>query len=188
MKIIKSHLEDCCIIEYESFADKRGTFTEVFNAEKFKKLRLPIEWAQDNISYSTAHVLRGFHIQTKNPQGKLVRCIKGEILDVAMDLRPESPTFKQWHMVKLDERNNKAFWIPPGFAHGLYSLTDSVVYYKCTTLYDKKSDGGVNPLKCKDITWPSRNVIVSDKDKNLPTIEEWLRINYGTTEQPSNKC
>lgn len=182
MKVIKSHLKDCCLIEFEDFLDNRGSFFETFNKATFERLKLPTEWAQDNLSRSGQHVLRGLHIQSNNPQGKLVRCISGEILDVALDLRPDSPTFKQWHMVKLTARNKKAFWVPPGFAHGFYSLTDSVVYYKCTTLYDKESDGGVNPLENKNIEWPSRKCIISEKDRNLPSLDEWVRKHYGTKE------
>lgn len=182
MKVTDSHLKDCKIIEFDSFVDQRGVFYETFNEKEFERMKLPLEWAQDNLSESRSQVLRGLHLQTKNPQGKLVRCIKGEILDVAMDLRPDSPTFKEWHMVKLTHQNRKAFWVPPGFAHGFFSVTDSIVYYKCTTLYDKESDGGINPLSVKEIPWPSRKCIMSEKDKNLPKVDEWVRKHYGIKE------
>jgi len=177
----------CFSLNWQQFEDHRGVFFEAFNEQAFRETGLPTHWPQDNISLSKASVLRGLHIQRNNPQGKLVRCISGRILDVCVDLRPDSPSFGLWHAELLE--GSKALFCPPGTAHGFYSITESVVYYKCTTLYDKESDGGINPLDPKlAIPWEMYTpgfdkTILSDKDLKLPTLREYMERYNGKHEE-----
>ena len=141
MKTTLTPLEGCVVVEAPVHADERGFFTEVFHASKFQPLGLPTEFAQDNHSRSIGGVLRGLHIQGKNPQGKLVRVVQGRIFDVAVDLRRDSDSYGKWFGLTLEEGDGKQLWIPPGFAHGFLVLSDVAdVSYKCTTLYDAASD------------------------------------------------
>jgi dTDP-4-dehydrorhamnose 3,5-epimerase len=156
------------------FSDKRGTFKELFNMKAFHAAGLPVEWAQDNLATSSANVLRGLHIQKKRPQGKLVMCLQGKIIDVGVDLRKNSATFKSHAMVELENPKDSVYW-PPGVAHGYYSPLESMVYYKCTTLHDKESDGGI--LWCDpelNISWENISPIVSTKDMCLPKLRDYL--------------
>ena len=176
MKTEKTHIYGSFLVKDDIFTDERGSFCESYNAQKYNANgNIPHIYLQDNLSYSKAGVFRGLHIQRNNPQGKLIRCLKGSILDVIVELRPKSITFKKWARFKLDDNNRKALYVPAGCAHGFYSETDSIVYYKCTTLYDKESDGGINiydpDLK---IAWEQKEFIISDKDRNLPTMRQWL--------------
>lgn len=168
----------CLRLEFDTFVDKRGSFAEAFHTEHFAQAGLPYIWAQDNISISSAMVLRGLHIQRTDPQGKLVRCLQGSIVDVCLDLRKDSPTFKKWHVEELS--GNVGLYCPPGTAHGfLATMPDSVVYYKCTSHYHKESDGGVNPFDPDlGMHWSLFNekLNVSDKDRALPTMDEWLKM------------
>lgn len=174
VKIERTKVEGCLSIVSGLFQDNRGDFMETWNRGAFMKLGLPIDWPQDNISSSRDRVLRGLHVQRMRPQGKLVRCLRGAIWDVCVDVRKDSPTFLQWHAELLT--GCKALYCPPGTAHGFLALEpDSLVYYKCTTLYDKDSDGGVNPFDQElNIPWPSRAGMLSSKDKDLPSLREWL--------------
>lgn len=176
-KIEKTHLCDVLIMSGDSFTDERGLFMEAYNStELYHKARFNPKYYQDNIAISKPNVLRGLHIQRNLPQGKFVRCIQGRIRDVIVDLRVDSPTFKKMGAFELSGDNKKALWVPPGFAHGYYSYDDSIVYYKCSTLYDKKSDGGINPFDRElGIEWPSEMPIMTDKDTNLPSMSEWLK-------------
>lgn len=180
MEIEKTHIEGCFAIRYKPFSDHRGSFQEHFNWKSFKDLqaiglRVPTLFVQDNIAYSEKNVLRGLHIQRNKPQGKLVRAISGRILDCVVDLRPESPTFKNWLLFELTEHNKKALYVPEGCAHGYFSLTESIVLYKCTTLYDKETDGGINPFDpVLKIAWPRGECIMSEKDKALPFMQEFI--------------
>lgn len=175
MKIYETKVHGCLAIDVKLYEDVRGTFVEAWNEETFSDLGLPLIWPQDNLSISRQGVLRGMHIQRRNPQGKLVRCVSGTIFDVCLDLRKGSPTFLMWHGEVLS--NGRAMYCPPGTAHGFLALEPrSVVYYKCTTLYDKDSDGGVNPFDLEaDIKWPFQTGhIVSDKDRGLPSARKWI--------------
>jgi len=170
-RIEKTHLKDAVLISGEKHCDNRGLFMEAYNQSEIGLGNM----CQDNIAYSITSVLRGLHIQRNNPQGKLVRCLRGRIFDVIVDLRKDSKTFKMWGAFELDSRSKKALWVPPGFAHGYYSYGSSIVYYKCSTLYDKNSDGGINAMdKDLKITWPSLNPIMSKKDELLPSLSDWL--------------
>tara|TARA_B110000879_G_scaffold211601_1_gene304842 strand:- start:1358 stop:1888 length:531 start_codon:yes stop_codon:yes gene_type:complete len=169
MNIIKTRLEDCIIIEPKLFGDDRGFFLETFHASRYAELAgINLPFVQDNHSRSSKGVLRGLHFQKTKPQGKLVRVVKGEVFDVAVDLRKESPTFGKWESVILSEENKKQFWVPPGFAHGFIVLSDIADFeYKCTDYYDPSDEGSI--LWCDshlDIHWPIDNPILSNKDKN----------------------
>lgn len=164
----------CKILHFDPFVDDRGGFQEAFNAETFDEIRLPYLWVQDNISTSRPNVIRGLHIQTDSPQGKLIRCLKGDIFDVCLDTRPTSATYGQHIGIWLNE--NRGLYLPPGTAHGFFSKTESVVYYKCTTLYDKASDGGINPFDPElGIDWPGKDWILSKKDMDLPSLKVWRK-------------
>lgn len=177
MKITKTNIENLIIIEPKYFEDERGYFTETYNKNAFKEIGIVDEFVQDNESKSKQGVLRGMHFQTHNPQGKLVRCTKGRIWDVAVDLRNESKTFGQWFALELSEENKKTFYIPPRFAHGFLVLSDEAIFsYKCTKLYDPSSDSGIAyNSKELNIVWPKLEceLIISDKDK-----KHTLGINY----------
>ena len=144
MKVVETSLPDVLLVDSPVHGDSRGFFTEVFHADKFAALGLPTSWTQDNHSRSAKGILRGLHFQLEQPQGKLVRAVTGSIFDVAVDLRRSSPCFGQWVGVILNEGDGRQLWVPPGFAHGFLVLSESAdVAYKCTTLYDAKSDRGI---------------------------------------------
>jgi len=143
MQIIDTKIADVKIIQPKVFGDERGFFLETFEANRYKQaLNIDLDFVQDNHSRSSKGVLRGLHFQTKNPQGKLVRCVRGEVFDVAVDIRKDSPTFGQWAGVILSEENKTQFWIPPGLAHGFVVLSDIADFeYKCTDYYTPGSEG-----------------------------------------------
>ena len=136
MKVVQTSLKDVVLLEPKVFGDERGFFFESYNEATFRSLGLPATFVQDNHSGSRKGVLRGLHYQLHQPQGKVVRALKGEIFDVAVDLRRSSPGFGQWFGVVLSAENKKQLWIPPGFAHGFLVLTEfAEVAYKATELY-----------------------------------------------------
>lgn len=169
MRVVKTNLIDCVIIEPKVFGDERGFFLETFHSDRYKRVaEIDFPFVQDNHSRSTRGVLRGLHFQKKKPQGKLVRVVKGEVFDVAVDVRKNSPTFGKWEGVILSEENKKQFWVPPGFAHGFLVLSDIADFeYKCTDFYDPSDEGSI--LWCDpdlNINWPVKNPILSEKDTN----------------------
>ena len=165
------------VIEPKIFSDDRGYFMENYNSVDFLNAGLDMIFVQDNESKSKKGVLRGLHFQTKNTQGKLVRVTKGEVYDVAVDLRKESPTFGKWEGIILTEENKKQFYIPEGFAHGFLVLSEEAIFnYKCTNYYAPMYDSGVlwNDPKI-GIKWPLENItelIISDKDKKQKKLSE----------------
>ena len=167
MKVINTKLKDCVIIEPKVFGDDRGFFLEIFQAERYSLLAgINLPFVQDNHSRSSRGVLRGLHFQKTKPQGKLVRVVRGEVYDVALDVRKGSPTFGQWEGVILSEENKRQFWLPPGFAHGFLVLSDTADFeYKCTDYYDPSDEGCVlwNDPDL-DIPWPVADPILSNKD------------------------
>ncbi len=175
MEIEKLKIDGLLIIRPTVFEDDRGYFFETFNVAKFKKFGLPIDFVQDNLSKSSKNVLRGLHFQ--NPpfaQGKLVSVLRGSVLDVAVDIRKDSPTYGQYHSIVLSEQNKKQFYIPPGFAHGFETLeNDTIFSYKCTKGYNKESEGAI---KWDDldlnINWQAENPIVSGKDEIARNFKE----------------
>ena len=175
MKIIKTPIPELIEIDPLVFGDERGYFYESYNKQKFADIGITDEFVQDNQSFSAKHVLRGLHFQ--NPpfaQGKLVRVIRGAVLDVAVDIRIGSPTYGQHHKVVLTGRDKRMFWIPPGFAHGFVTLEDDTIFvYKCTSLYDKESEGSIlwNDPQL-NIDWGVDNPSLSEKDKVAPAFGE----------------
>ena len=168
------------MIEPTAFGDDRGWFMETFNSAEFRAHGLPDNFAQDNHSYSRRGVVRGLHYQLVEPQGKLVRCTRGTILDVAVDIRRGSPHFGQWTGVELTEENRHMLWIPPGFAHGFSVLSEEAeVLYKCTTLWHQPSD---RSLLWNDpelgIDWRVENPSVSPKDAAAKPLREAELFEY----------
>ena len=181
MKIISTSLKDCFIIEDRVFPDSRGYFFESFNAKRFQELTgLSINFIQDNQSSSTFGVLRGLHFQSgEHAQAKLVRVLKGAVLDVAVDIRKASPTFGQSFSLELTEDNHKQLFIPRGFAHGFAVLSETATFfYKCDNYYNKESECGIayNDASLK-IEWQLKaaDIILSDKDKNNPLLKDILQ-------------
>lgn len=181
MNIIKTDIEDVIIIEPKVFGDHRGWFTETYSKEKFKEFGIDIDFMQDNHSLSAQKgTLRGLHFQL-NPkaQTKLVRCTKGKILDVAVDLREGSPTYKKWVAVELTEENKKQLLVPKGFAHGFLTLTDNVeVQYKVDEYYSPEND---RSIRFDDpeirVDWGIEDPILSEKDLNAPLLKD-SNINF----------
>ena len=179
MNVIKASIPDVLIFEPRVFGDDRGWFMESFNQKNFEQalterdLDVP-QFVQDNHSFSQKGVLRGLHFQTINPQGKLVRCVRGEVFDVAVDIRPDSPTYGQWEGVILSEENKTQFWVPPGLAHGFVVLSDIADFeYKCTDYYNPQAEGCLiwnDPAV--GIEWPISNPLLSAKDQLGKTLKE----------------
>ncbi len=159
------------------FSDERGYFFELFQNQKFKDLGLNMTFIQDNQSFSKKNVIRGLHFQsTPYSQGKLVMAITGKVLDVALDLRSDSPTFGKHKKIVLDSSIHNMLYIPEGFAHGFSTLEDSVFFYKCTTYYNKSADGGIRWNDPElNIDWEVNGPVVSEKDKSLPMFAEFKR-------------
>ena len=178
MNVVKTKLHDCVIIEPKVFGDERGFFLETFQAERYIELAgITLPFVQDNHSRSSKAVLRGLHYQKAKPQGKLVRVVRGEVYDVAVDIRQGSPTFGQWEGVVLSEANKRQFWVPPGFAHGFVVLSDTADFeYKCTDYYDPSDEGSIlwsDPDL--DIPWPIANPVLSTKDESAKRLVD-LRL------------
>ena len=177
MQVFNTKITDVKIIEPDVYGDDRGFFLETFSVARYKDmLGIDKPFVQDNHSRSQKHVLRGLHFQTDSPQGKLVRTVTGEIFDVAVDIRPESPTFKQWVGVILSESNKRQLWIPAGLAHGFVVLSEwSDFEYKCTDYYDPSSEQCIiwNDPDI-DIQWPIEHPILSEKDKQGKRLVDWL--------------
>jgi|SRR5690554_561018 len=176
MEIKETFIKDLLIIQPRVFPDKRGYFFESYNAEKFKKNGLSMSFIQDNISKSQKGVLRGLHFQ-KPPyaQGKLVYVLRGEVLDVAVDLRKNSPTYGKYFSIKLSEENKTQLYVPKGFAHGFATLEENTIFaYKCTDYYNKSAEDSIfwdDPTL--NIDWLIENPIVSEKDQEANTFNDF---------------
>ncbi len=176
---IQTGIEGLVIVEPSVFGDDRGYFMETYSQKDFSEAGLDMTFVQDNQSKSKKGVLRGLHFQKQNPQGKLVRVIKGEVFDVAVDLRKNSKTYGKWYGVNLSEENKRQFYVPEGFAHGFLVLSDTAEFvYKCTRLYTPGDEGG---LMWNDpdinIEWPKLNdadILLSDKDKLYAPFKEFI--------------
>ena len=181
MEIEKTHIEGCFVIRPNIFKDQRGYFFESFNKQVFeKRTGVSVDFVQDNESKSSRGVLRGLHFQKgKYAQAKLVRVIKGSVLDVCVDIRKTSKTFGQYFSIILNDKEKKQLFIPKGFAHGFLVLEDDTIFsYKCDNYYHKPSEGGiVYNDKFLNIDWglPEQELILSEKDKQLPTFENLFK-------------
>lgn len=174
---IETDIKDLYVIESKVFGDNRGFFMETYNYNSFKEAGLDMVFVQDNHSKSKKGVLRGMHFQTKHSQGKLVRVIKGEVFDVAVDLRKNSETYGKWYGVFLSEENRKMFYVPEGFAHGFLVTSEEAEFvYKCTDFYHPEFEGS---LAWNDpevgIEWPIEGIeeiLLSEKDKKALALKE----------------
>ena len=170
IKVTRCEIEGLCVIEPTVHRDERGYFVETYNENDMKAEGLTMRFVQDNQSMSSKGVLRGLHFQKQFPQGKLVRALRGSVFDVAVDLRIGSATYGKWFGVVLSEENMKQFYIPEGFAHGFYVMSDTAIFaYKCTDFYHPGDEGG---LLYSDpeigIDWPidpDAPLIISEKDR-----------------------
>ena len=175
MQVIETEIPDVKIINPKVFGDQRGFFLETYEQKRYQEmLNINLTFVQDNHSRSQKNVLRGLHFQKENPQGKLVRVVRGEVFDVAVDIRKDSSTYGKWVGVILSEDNKSQLWIPPGLAHGFLVLSDIADFeYKCTNYYDPNSEGCLlwnDPTV--NINWPITTPILSDKDRLGKTLQE----------------
>ena len=182
MIFTETKLKGCFIIEPKIIKDERGYFMESFNEKTFQNgINQEVRFVQDNQSFSSRGVLRGLHYQTgEHAQAKLVRVLQGEVLDVAVDIRPESETYGQHVTILLSGENQKQFFIPRGFAHGFLVLSETATFfYKCDNFYNKESEGGViyNDSEINiDWQFDLNNVLVSDKDQQLPKLKSAKKV------------
>ena len=163
MKIIKTNFKDLFLYKRDTHKDNRGYFRELFT-EKFLKVKFPF----DMMSFSKKNVIRGLHMQLKNPQGKLLTVVSGKLFDVALDCRKKSKTYGKYFSTILSDNDNTSLYVPEGFAHGFCSLEDNtILHYKCTKYRSTKSEVGIlwNDPELK-IKWPTKKAIISSKDKN----------------------
>ena len=175
INVIKTYIKDLYIIEPKVFGDERGYFMETYKKSDFENVGMHYKFVQDNQSKSKKGVLRGLHYQKTFPQAKLVRVLEGEVYDVAVDLRKNSPTYGKYFGLILSGDNKKMFMIPRGFAHGFLVLSESATFaYKCDELYHPEDEGGIlwNDPDI-NIDWPIKeNILLSEKDKNNPVLKE----------------
>jgi dTDP-4-dehydrorhamnose 3,5-epimerase len=168
LEIVDLPLSGLKLIRPRVFPDERGYFLELMNTSRYEEAGIPGHFVQDNMSFSRARVLRGLHYQYPNWQGKLVTAIVGEIYDVVVDVRRDSPTFGKWFGHRLAEETHEQLWVPPGFAHGFCVLSNiAYVHYKCTTAYDARGEYTILPDDPDiGIEWPVRDPVISSKDKS----------------------
>ena len=182
LKFTETKLKGCFVLEPKIIKDERGYFMESFNEKTFAEgVGQKVTFVQDNQSFSTKGVLRGLHYQTgEHAQAKLVRVLQGEVIDVAVDLRPNSPTFGQYETAFLTAENQTQFFIPRGFAHGFLVLSETATFfYKCDNFYNKESEGGLlfNDTTVNiDWNFPTEQLIISEKDAILPTLENAKKV------------
>ena len=174
MNVTQCELDGPLIIEPKVFGDQRGFFVESWNQARYRQAGITFDFVQDNFSFSCRHTLRGMHAQNPRPQGKLVSVWQGEVWDVVVDLRRQSPTFGRWFGVILSADNKRQFWVPPGFAHGFVVTSDTALFhYKCTDLYAPKDEVG---FRWNDpavgIQWPVATPILSSRDAQAPLLRE----------------
>lgn len=174
MKIIETDLRGVLIVEPAVFEDRRGFFMETYQLERYRELSGDRGFVQDNLSFSVQGTLRGLHFQNPKSQAKLVQTVTGEIFDVAVDIRPGSPTFGKWTGARLSAENKRQLFIPDGFAHGFCVLSETAhVFYKCSDFYAPECEGGIlwsDPDI--GIEWPVTDPVVSDRDRSLPNLSE----------------
>ncbi|MFP4579834.1 MAG: dTDP-4-dehydrorhamnose 3,5-epimerase [Candidatus Sumerlaeia bacterium] len=175
MQIEETPLQELKIITPRVFGDERGFFYESYSEGKFREMGLPTKWVQDNHALSVKDTLRGLHFQKGDGQNKLVRCTRGSIWDVAVDIRPDSPNFGKWFGLELSAENKKMIFVPKGFAHGYLVLSDEAeTQYKCSSLYDAEIE---TEVKWDDpdigVEWPVEHPILSDRDKQAQSFREY---------------
>jgi dTDP-4-dehydrorhamnose 3,5-epimerase len=174
VNVLATELPGVLIIEPKVFGDERGFFMESWNGRRYKEAGLPDRFVQDNLSFSTHGVLRGLHFQNPNPQGKLVSVLRGEVFDVAVDIRVGSPTFGKWTGMTLSAEGKRQLYVPPNFAHGFVVTSESALFfYKCTDYYSGSSEGIVlwnDPAI--GIEWPIDAPILSERDRTAPPLSE----------------
>jgi len=177
MRFVPTAIPDVVIVEPQVFGDERGFFMETYHSAKFAAAGIDVRFVQDNHSRSARHTLRGLHYQIREAQGKLVRVVAGEVFDVAVDMRRSSPTFGRWVGAVLSEENKRQMWVPPGFAHGFYVMSESADFvYKCTELYAPEHE---RSLRWNDpqlaIEWPipgGQAPLLSTKDSNAALLSD----------------
>lgn len=172
MKVTKTGLPGVIIIETDVFQDDRGFFMETYHQARYDTMGIKARFVQDNLSYSRKGVLRGLHYQSPHGQGKLVYAVKGEVFDVAVDIRKGSPTFGRWVGVTLSGQNKRQLYIPEGFAHGFVVVSDEAVFaYKCTDFYHPETERGIiwNDPDI-GIEWPVKDPVLSPKDASYPRL------------------
>src|SRR5271155_847367 len=176
IKVESRGLGDVVVVVPEVFQDSRGFFTETYRADQFKALGLPTEFVQDNHSRSAKGVLRGLHFQWEPPMGKLMRVSLGTAFLVAVDIRKGSPTLGKWFGVEVSAENRRQVWAPAGFARGFCVLSEvAEIQYKCTGIYSNKAESGIRWDDPEiGIKWPTRDVLLSEKDRNAQTLAQWL--------------
>jgi dTDP-4-dehydrorhamnose 3,5-epimerase len=174
MDVLPTSLEGVLLIKPHVFEDKRGFFMETYHLEKYGRQGVHCTFVQDNLSFSSRNTLRGLHYQHPHSQAKLIQVVKGEVFDVAVDIRRNSANFGKWVGVNLSEENKWQVFVPEGFAHGFYVISEiALVHYKCSDFYAPKCEGGI--LWCDDaigIEWPVSNPLLSDKDSRYPCLRK----------------
>jgi dTDP-4-dehydrorhamnose 3,5-epimerase len=174
MKVTPTELPGVLVVEPKEFREARGWLVENYNSARYAAAGMPEHFAQDNVSYSVPGVLRGLHFQHPVGQGKLVSIVEGEIFDVAVDVRPDSPTFGKWVGVVLSGENHKQLWIPDGFAHGFIARKPSIMSYKMSTAYDPQGQRSVLwSDEALGIDWGEKNPLLSEKDAKAPRLSEY---------------
>ena len=174
MEVIQTSLDGVLIIEPKVFGDSRGFFKEVYHQDRYKEIGVNEDFVQDNVSRSSRGVLRGMHFQKTKPQGKLIQCLRGEIVDVIVDINPSSKTYGQFESITINDENHRQVYVPPGYAHGFCVVSAIAdISYKCTDFYCPKDEGG---LIWNDpdigIEWPIKDPSLSDKDKVHPQLKD----------------
>jgi dTDP-4-dehydrorhamnose 3,5-epimerase len=176
MQVERTPIEGLLVVTPRIFPDHRGFFFESYNEDRFREIGIDIRWAQDNHVRSTRDTLRGLHFQRGEGQAKLVRCVRGRLWDVAVDIRPGSPTLGKWHAVELTEDNKKMFFVPVGFAHGYAVLSEETeALYKCGSVYDSELEDEIlwnDPDIAVD--WPVKTPNLSERDQNAQTFKQYL--------------
>lgn len=172
MNVVATSLPEVLLLEPTRHRDARGFFMETFRADSYRRAGIPEPFVQDNLSHSTRHVLRGLHFQKK--QGKLVTVVRGEVFDVAVDIRPDSQSFGHWVGSRLSSENHRQLYLPPGFAHGFCVLSDEAdVWYKTTDIYRPDDEGSLlwsDPRLA--IAWPVAEPVLSERDRANPTLDQ----------------
>ena len=174
MRVLPTRLDGPVLLEPDVFGDERGFFVETYRAREWSEHGIPATFVQDNHSRSRRGTLRGIHFQLRPGQGKLVRCARGAVFDVVVDLRRDSPTFGEWEGVQLDDETHRQLWIPVGFGHGFCVTSDVADFaYKCTSVYDPATEAGIR-FDDPDIgiEWPRMDWLCSERDRAAPRLSE----------------